>query len=121
MNRKNAKPAENAQKTASKPARADKRMDILAKVEHLRTTTKEICRTFTANIERDILELIDLLSSGNPAKKGDRKIKPAELEKAEVLVSRLSVKPEKGRRSDLKKIEKTLEGMKEILGKGQNG
>lgn len=120
MSKKNVKSAENAQKMAAKPAATGKKPGLVAQLEHLRSTTKEICLAFTANSERDILELIELINSGNTAKKGAGKIKPAELEKAEALLSRLSVKPEKGRRTDLKKIEKTVEAMKEILGKGQN-
>lgn len=120
MSKKNAKPTGKTSRTASKPAGSGKRTGLLAKVEHLRSIINEISRVLIANWERDISGLIDLINSLNTVKKGAKKIKPAELEKAEALLSKLSVKPEKGRRSDLKKIEKTLEKMKEILGKGQN-
>lgn len=121
MNKKNAKPDEQTKKNASKPVEAGKTKDIQAKLEHLRSIIKEISRVLVANWERDILELIELINSLNSVKKRAGKIKAAELEKVEALLSKLSVKPAKGRRSDLKKIEKILEEMKEILGRGQNG
>lgn len=121
MSEKNAKSDEKTPKTAPKAAEADKTKDIRAQFEHLRSVIKGICQSLVANMERDILELIGLVNSGSPVKKGSVKIKPAKLKKAEALLSKLSVKPQKGRRSDLKKIEKTLEEIKEVLGKGQNG
>lgn len=121
MSKKNVKSAENAQKTAAKPAATGKKPGLVAQLEHLRSITKEICLAFTANSERDILELIEIINGGIQPKKGAGKIKPADLEKAEALLTRLSVKPEKGRRTDLKRIERTIEEMKEILCKGQNG
>lgn len=121
MSEKNAKTDEKAAKTAPKPAEADKTKDIRAQFEHLRSVIKDICRSLAANMERDILELTELVSSGSSVKKGAVKVKPAKLKKAEALLSKLSVKPEKGRRSDLKKIEKTLEEIKDVLSKGQNG
>lgn len=120
MSEKNVKLDRKAKITRAKPAVADKTKDLVARLEHLRSVTKEICRALTANRERDILELIELVNSGSSAKGGDGKIKSVKLKKAEVLLSRLSVKPEKGRRSDLKKIQKNLEGIREIFGKGQN-
>lgn len=121
MSETNVKSGEKAKKTVPKAAETDKTKDIRAQFEHLRSVIKDICQSLTANMERDILELIGLVNSGSPVKKGAVKIKPAKLKKAEVLLSKLSVKPQKGRRSDLKKIEKTLEEIKEVLGKGQNG
>ena len=35
--------------------------DILAKLERLRSLVKEVCRVYIANVERDILEVKDLV------------------------------------------------------------
>lgn len=120
MSEKNVKLDGKTKITVAKPAVADKTKGLVAQLEYLRSVIKEICRALTANRERDILELIELVNSGSPAKGGNGRVKSAKLKKAEVLLSRLSVKPEKGRRSDLKRIQKNLEGIREIFGKGRN-
>lgn len=117
MSEKNPKPDIQMAKPAPKPVKADKTKDIHAHFEHLRSVIKDICRSLTANMERDILELMEMAGAGRPDGGRTVKIKAAKLKRAESLLSRLSVKPEKGRRSDLKKIEKALEEIKDVFSK----
>jgi hypothetical protein len=92
------------------------RKELLAQLQHLRTETKEISRLYVANLQRDIVQLIDFLNEGQ-SPTGNNKNSRAD----NVLFSRLketldeiSVKPEKGRRKDLRRIEQAVRLMKKI-------
>jgi hypothetical protein len=92
------------------------RKELLAQLQHLRTETKEISRLYVANLQRDIVQLIEFLNEGE-SQTGDNKNSRAD----NVLFSRMketldaiSVKPEKGRRKDLRRIEQAVRAMKKI-------
>ena len=105
-----------SQKKPSKTKSSSQLADIRSNLDHLRTVTKEVSRSLTTNIERDILEVTDLVnelaSQGNPPKGS-----AIDLEEIAEILNRLSLKPEKGRRGDLKKIEKALQLMRKSLSK----
>src|SRR6185295_10068912 len=88
--------------------------ELLAQLEHLRTETKEISRLYVANLQRDIVQLIEFLNE-KPASKttNARNIDPILTQLKEELEG-LNVKPEKGRRKDLRRIEDTVRSMRKI-------
>lgn len=97
---------------------ADRRKDVISYLSHLRTTGKELCRSISSDIEKDVIDAIELASAVQ-AKEGRKKNNSAALEKAASILERLTIKPEKGRRGDLKKIEKAMRSVKEALSHGK--
>jgi hypothetical protein len=80
----------------------------------LRTETKEISRLYAANLQRDIVQLIEFLNEKQaPGTKSPRKIDPVFVQMKEKL-DRINLKPEKGRRKDLKRIENAVRSLRKI-------
>jgi hypothetical protein len=79
---------------------------------HLRSEARRTTRAYLANLERDIVKVIDFV---HDCQNGKSKNGAAEriLQIQEVL-DNLEVKPEKGRRKDLKRIEKTVAAMLQV-------
>ena len=88
--------------------------ELLAQLQHLRTEIKEISRLYVANLQRDIVQLIDFLNEQPaPKTRSVRKIDPIFLQMKEKLDS-INLKPEKGRRKDLRRIEDAVRSMRKI-------
>ena len=88
--------------------------ELLAQLEHLRMEAKEISRLYVANLQRDIVQLIDFLNEKEaPKTKSTRKIDPVFLQMKEKLDS-INLKPEKGRRKDLRRIEDTVRALRKL-------
>ena len=107
----------SARKPRGKPSAETARLqkDALLRLQHLRSAAREIARQHLANMERDIVELADLVKN---AKAGGRKGKNLSLSMLEhmiTLLDNLSLKPERGRRKDLKRIEEALEELRETV------
>jgi hydroxylamine reductase (hybrid-cluster protein) len=101
------------EKSSAELARVQK--EALLRLQHLRSAAREVARQHLANMERDIVELADLVKN---AKSGSRKGKNLSLSRLEhmiTLLDNLSIKPEKGRRKDLKRIEEALEEVRETV------
>src|SRR5205814_5852238 len=88
--------------------------ELLVQLQHLRTEAKEISRLYVANLQRDIVQLIDFLNehTAGTAKKS-RVASPVLVQMKDTLDS-INVKPEKGRRKDLRKIEQAVRSMRKI-------
>src|SRR5215470_4281869 len=87
------------------------RKELLAQLQHLRTETKEIGRLYVANLQRDIVQLIEFLDEKQtPEVKNSRRADPIFLQMKETLDS-INVKPEKGRRKDLRRIEDAISAL----------
>src|SRR4030095_7126359 len=88
--------------------------ELLAQLQHLRMETKEISRLYVANLQRDIVQLIDYLNE-QPAPKttSARKVDPIFLQMKQKLDD-INLKPEKGRRKDLRRIEDVVRSMRKI-------
>ena len=90
------------------------RKELLAQLQHLRTETKEISRLYVANLQRDIVQLIEFLNEdGDPASKS-RTLNPILLQMKETLDA-INLKPEKGRRKDLRRIEDAVRSMRKLI------
>src|SRR5437763_13505513 len=92
------------------------RKELLAQLEHLRTEAKDISRVYLANLQRDIVQLIDFLNE-NPnhggRTKNSRSTNSVLLRMKETL-DNITVKPGKGRRKDLRRIEQAVRSMRKI-------
>ena len=87
--------------------------ELLAQLQHLRMEAKEISRLYVANLQRDIVQLIEFLNERQVPTKKSRKADPVFLRMKEKLDS-INLKPEKGRRKDLRKIEDIVRSMRKI-------
>ncbi len=64
-----------------------------------------------ANLQRDIVQLIDFLNEGqNSHSRGAN----SQLSKMKDTLDAINVKPEKGRRKDLRRIEQAVRSMRKI-------
>src|SRR3989442_13816156 len=88
------------------------RKELLAQLQHLRSEAKEISRLYVANLQRDIVQLIEFLSEKQPRAK-NRGTDPIFLQMKETLDA-INVKPEKGRRKDLRRIEDAVRSLRKI-------
>jgi site-specific recombinase XerC len=88
--------------------------ELLAQLQHLRTETKEISRLYVANLQRDIVQLIDFLTEQQAAKtRNARNLDPVFVQMKERLDG-INLKPEKGRRKDLRRIEDLVRSLRKI-------
>jgi hypothetical protein len=70
---------------------------------------------YAANLQRDIVELIEFLneSQNSSSGKNSRGAK-AVLSRMKETVDEMNLKPEKGRRKDLRRIEQAVRSMRKI-------
>ena len=88
--------------------------ELLAQLQLLRTETREIGRLYVANLQRDIVQLIEFLNEKPaPKTRSVRRVDPVFLQMKERLDG-VRLKPEKGRRKDLRKIENLVQSLRKI-------
>src|SRR5688572_6599198 len=100
-----------AKPVPSRNRNASLREDLLAKLRHLRSEAREVSRLHAANLQRDMVQLIDFVdgpASGTAYKR--RKLSATYAQMTKTL-DQLRVKPEKGRRKDLRRIEQAIRSM----------
>jgi hypothetical protein len=89
--------------------------ELLAQLQHLRTEVKEISRLYVANLQRDIVQLIDFLNENHTAAKNpNSRVANSILSRMKETLDEITLKPEKGRRKDLRKIEQAIRSMRKI-------
>ncbi|MCR4309674.1 MAG: hypothetical protein NUW14_06615 [Deltaproteobacteria bacterium] len=104
---KPAAPRNIAAVLGHKPSRKGAREMLLIETRRLRAMFSEIAEHYVANTEGRIASVIDAIEARTlPAKKIDGMLK---------AVRGLTVKPQKGRRKDLPRIEKTVETLQKAL------
>lgn len=91
----------------------DQQKECLARLHHLRSMTQETVQTYLTNVEHDLLEIIDLVAGAG----GRSTLSRATLQELTAILDQLSVRPEKGRRKDLRKIERAIEAMQKLVPK----
>lgn len=84
--------------------------ECLARLQHLRSVAQETAQTYLTNLEHDLLEISDLVKSGGKRSKLNR----ATIEGLTEILDKLALKPQKGRRKDLRKIEQAIEAMRKL-------
>ena len=92
------------------------RKELLAQLQHLRTEAKEISRLYVANLQRDIVQLIEFLNETPAPASGSKNSRGANvlLSRMKETLDTINLKPEKGRRKDLRKIEQAVRSMRKI-------
>src|SRR5262245_28663925 len=84
------------------------REDLLAGLQHLRAEAKEISRMHASNLQRDMVQLIEFVN--HPPNRQLRS-KYARMKKT---LDQIRVRPEKGRRKDLRRIEEAIRSMMKV-------
>lgn len=79
-------------------------------MEHLRGEAREISRLYAANLQRDMVQLIEYVSASPGKSAGDRRRADSILKMKKTLDG-INVKPDKGRRKDLRRIERAITAM----------
>src|ERR1051326_8389600 len=92
------------------------RKELLAQLQHLRSEAKEITRLYAANLQRDIVQLIEFLNESQNQTPGSRNSRGSKLllSRMKETLDAINLKPEKGRRKDLRKIEDAVRSMRKI-------
>src|SRR5262245_55091674 len=89
------------------------RKELLAQLQHLRTEVKEISRLYVANLQRDIVQLIEFLNeSETTGGSKDSRATNSAISQMKETLDTINLKPEKGRRKDLRKIEQAVRLMR---------
>lgn len=109
------RPAASKVRRASWPRLASPQREVLLRLDHLRSATREIARSYLANLEHDIIELRETVGSATTPD-GEKAALRAIHRMGEILDD-LSLKPHKGRRSDLKKVEKAIRVLQRLIEK----
>src|ERR1700675_3977362 len=96
-----------------KPARPRRvspglRDDVLTGLQHLRAEAKEISRMHAANLQRDMVQLIDCISDPS-----NRRLR-SQYARLKKTLDQLHVRPEKGHRKDLRRIEMAIRSMMKL-------
>jgi hypothetical protein len=92
------------------------RKELLAQLQHLRSDAKEISRLYAANLQRDIVQLIEFLneSQNQTSGSGDSRGANTVFSRMKETLDGINLKPEKGRRKDLRRIEDAVRSMRKI-------
>jgi hypothetical protein len=87
----------------------------------LRTEVKEISRLYVANLQRDIVQLIEFLNENPaPAKTKNSRVPNPALARMKETLDGITLKPEKGRRKDLRRIEQAVRSLRKIAQSDKN-
>jgi hypothetical protein len=108
-------PAAGKVRRASLPRIASPQREVLLRLDHLRSATREIARSYLANLEHDIIELRETVGSATTP--DGQKATLRAIDRMGDVLDDLALKPHKGRRSDLKKVEKTIRALQRMIAK----
>jgi arginyl-tRNA synthetase len=103
------------QKPKTKPAAALPLKPVAEELTFLRRNFRELIATYGANIEGDIARLQAAVSEAAASKRKLPASRVPELRDMLMMLRNFDVKPAKGRRRDLKKIENLVEDLQAIV------
>jgi hypothetical protein len=107
--------AKPASPRASAASHVPPSRELLLRLDHLRSSVREVARAYLANLEHDILEI--RAAVGGVKDGGGRKptLRRAAMERMSEMLDDVTLKPHKGRRNDLKKVEKVIRGLQRLV------
>jgi hypothetical protein len=82
---------------------------------------KEISRLYVANLQRDIVQLIEFLNENQGPSTGNKASRSANVlfSRMKETLDAINLKPEKGRRKDLRRIEQAVRSLRKIAFSGK--
>ena len=99
----------------AKPASALPFQTVAEELAFLRKTFRDLAETYTAQIEGELTRLHSTISANSTSKKKLPGSRVADLRDMLMLLRSLDVKPAKGKRRDLKRIETLVEDLRTIV------
>jgi hypothetical protein len=94
----------------TKEAYAALQRELAARINHLKAEGRETCESWVANLEGDVSTLVEFLDGSSEVRKS-RDLKAATLGEWRRILDDLSLKPPKGRRKDLRRIDQAVRAM----------
>jgi hypothetical protein len=91
--------------------------ELVLRLDHLRASAREVARAYLANLEHDIIEIRDAVTGGKSGTGRKPKIRRNVVERMNDMIDEVRLKPQKGRRSDLKKVEKVVRTFQRLVTK----
>jgi hypothetical protein len=98
-----------------KPASALPFKTVTEELTFLRKTFRDLVGTYTAQLEGEIAHLQAVVQTDSESKKKLPGSRGSDLRDMLMLLRSLEVKPTKGRRRDLKKVENLVEELRTII------
>lgn len=93
-----------------KKAFAALQKDLIGRLEHLKVEAHEVCEAYLANLDGDIKTLIDFLE-GTSEVRTPRDLKAETMKTWFAALERVDLKPRKGRRKDLRRVDDTIKAL----------
>lgn len=96
-----------------KPRSETEHQTVVSRLHHLRLEARQTSRAYLSNLERTILDLIDAMA--DDAARRHARLKSDSLSAMLRKLKGMSLRPEKGRRKDLKRIENTVSELLQMI------
>lgn len=84
--------------------------ELALRLNHLKAETREVCESYLANIEGDLSTLVEFLDGSSEVRRS-RDAKAATMEAWIKILDAVSLKPHKGRRKDLRRIDQAVKAL----------
>jgi hypothetical protein len=104
-------------KNKSPKRRPTPHVELAERLRRLRQLTRETAQAYLLKIDADLGALIKRLGERTSKSNKTRHLKNSSIRQLLKTAKRIDLKPEKGRRKDLRKIEKTVVAMSRIARK----
>lgn len=106
------KKREDGKQGAKEKAYVTLQRDLILRLNHLRAEAHQTCEAYLANIDSDVATLVEFLNGSSEVHK-PKDVKAGTMESWMKTMRNTSVKPDKGRSKDLRRINKAIQSMME--------
>ncbi len=89
--------------------------EVVRRLGFLRQAARESGHNYVLNLEHDLIKLMEAVKDMGGSGEGPSPKQRRQLEKARQLLDEIKLKPDKGRRKDLKRIEQAIEALADLL------
>jgi len=103
----------------AKPASALPFKTVTEELTFLRKSTRDLIDTYATQLEAEIVHLHSVVQADAESKKKLPGSRASDLRDVLMLLRSLEIKPTKGRRRDLKKVENLVEELRTIIDRWQ--
>lgn len=100
---------------ASAKARPDLEREVASRLSFLRQAAREVGHNYVVNLEHDLIKLSEAVHGIFDGRSGPDKKELGRLGKILEIADGVKLKPAKGRRKDLKRIEQAVAEMQKLL------
>jgi hypothetical protein len=91
--------------------------ELMLRLDHLRSSAREVARAYLANLEHDIIQIREAVGGVKDGGGRQSKLRRDVIDRMSDLVDDVALKPHKGRRGDLKKVEKIIRELQRLVAK----